>query len=190
MPKTHTFLFMGAPGSGKGTQAALLAERLGGRVFTSGDEFRALAASQVYVGRRLRESLEAGELMPAWFASFVFEKTLLALEPQETIIFGGSVRTKDEAELFHEVVHWLGRPYIAIYLEASEAVVAQRLQAQAGKEGRRDDDQSVFHKRMEEFNAKTLPAVDFFRTCGTLSIVNGDEPIETVQKNIHRILGL
>ena len=179
---------MGPPGSGKGTQAKLFAERLGGHTFTSGDEFRALAAGQAYVGRRLRATLEAGELMPHWFASYVFEKALLALEPQETIVIGGSVRTRPEAELFHEVAHWLGRPYSAIYLETSEEAVSRRLLEQANKEGRRDDDHSAFYVRMEEFNTKTLPAIDYFRLCNTLTIVGGDGPIEEVQKSIARAL--
>ena len=181
---------MGAPGSGKGTQAKLLADRVGGRVFTSGDEFRALAASQAYIGRRLKASLEAGELMPHWLASYVFEKVIFSLELEETIVFGGSVRTKPEAELFHEAMHWLGRPYVAIYLEASEDNVMRRLVERKAKEGRADDHSDTFHTRIDEFNTKTLPAIDYFRLRQTLVIVNGDQSIDETQGSVRQALGL
>ena len=157
MHGVNTFLMMGRPGSGKRTQANLLAEKIGAKIFSSGDEFRATAASEVYLGKRIKGAMERGELLPHWLASYLYEKTILALEPEDNIVFEGTCRTEPESILFHDISLWLPRLYVAINLEISPEETMTRLLKR--QEGRTDDAAGVIQKRLEEYTNKTTPAI-------------------------------
>ncbi len=185
---TRTFLMMGRPGSGKGTQAKLLAEKIKGEVFSSGDEFRSLAAGEHYVGKRLKSAMEGGELLPHWLASFLFEKVLLSLEPEDVIVFEGACRTEPESILFHEMATWLPREYVAINIEVSSEETVQRILKRKGIEGRADDREAIVRKRVEEYNQKTAAAIAYFKSKETLLEVDGEQTIEQVHAAILGIL--
>lgn len=179
---------MGAPGSGKGTQAKLLAEKIGGRVYSSGGRLREMAASGSYFGKRTQAVMSAGDLMPVWVSQYLFEEALIALEPADAIVFEGSGRILEEAMRFHEAAQWLGRPYISVYLEATEEHLKQRLLKRQGIEGRADDVDSALNERFEKFRTLTLASIDYFKKEGTLVVVNGEQTVEAVHADIVKSL--
>lgn len=179
---------MGAPGSGKGTQAKLLAEKIGGRVYSSGDRLREMAASGSYFGKRAQAVMTAGDLMPVWVSQYLFEEALISLEPADAIVFEGSGRILEEAMRFHEAAQWLGRPYTAIYLDATEEHLKQRLLKRHGIEGRADDADSALNERFEKFRELTLKSIDYFKKEGTLVVVNGEQTVEAVHSDILKAL--
>jgi len=181
---------MGAPGSGKGTQAKLLAEKIGGRVYSSGSRLREMAASGSYFGKRAAAVMAAGDLMPIWTSQYLFEEALLGLEPADGIVFEGSCRIEEEARRFHEVVEWLGRPYTAIYLEASEEGLKERILKRQGIEGRADDAASALDERFEKFRTLTLKSIEYFKNEGSLVVINGEQPVEKVHEDILKALKL
>lgn len=181
---------IGRPGSGKGTQAKLLAEKIGAKIFSSGDEFRALAAGPTYLGRRIKSGMEDGELMPHWLASYIYEREVFVTEPADKLVFEGACRTQPEAELFHEISLWLPRPYTAIYLSAPEEEVWQRLIKRAQLENRKDDSESVIRKRFDEYTKKNEAVIGAFRERGTLVEVNGQQSIEAVHADVLKALNL
>ena len=190
MTDINTFLMVGRPGSGKGTQAKLLAESIGAPIFSTGDEFRALAAGDTYLGTRLKGAMESGELLPHWLASFTFEKALFSLAPEDKIIFEGACRTGPEAELFHEISLWLPRPYCAVYLRISEEEAWTRLLDRAKKSGRADDDTAAIRRRFEEYKQKNEAVIEAFKARGTLVEVNGEQPIEATHQAVLAALQL
>ncbi len=181
---------VGRPGSGKGTQAKLLAEKIGAPIFSTGGEFRSLAAGSSYLGKRLKGAMEGGELLPHWLASFTFQKVIFGLEPEDKIVFEGACRTEPEAALFEEMSKWLSRPYKAIYLAISEEEAWTRLLARAGTEHRADDDQTAIRKRFEEYKKKNEAVIEHFRSVGTLVEINGEQPIEHTHMDVMKALNL
>lgn len=181
---------IGRPGSGKGTQAKLLADKINSPIYSSGNEFRAWAAGPTFVGRRLKGAMEAGELMPSWLSSYLFEKVLFTLEPEQKIVFEGACRTEPEAMLFHEVAQWLPRAYKAVYLRISEEEAWKRLLVRQQQSGRADDDTAVIRHRFEEYKKKNEAVIDIFRGYGTLVEVNGEQPIEDTHKAVMQALTL
>jgi adenylate kinase len=157
-----TIVMMGRPGSGKGTQARLLAEATGFELFSTGKRTREIADLDTFFGRKLKEVTEAGLLIPHWIASFYFEELLLSRPQEHGVIFDGTCRTLPEAELFDEMNAWLERPYQIIYLDVSEEAVISRLEKRRS-EGRKDDSSPSIEKRMEEFKNETEPALAFLR---------------------------
>ncbi len=186
----NTFLMIGRPGSGKGTQAKLLAQKIGANIFSSGEEFRALAAGATYLGRRIKDAMEGGELMPHWLASYIYEKEIFATEPGQKLVFEGACRTEPEAVLFHEISLWLPRPYVAVYLNVPEEEVWQRLLKRATLESRKDDTEEAIRKRFDEYTKKNEAVIGAFRERGTLVEVNGAQPIEAVHQDVLKALTL
>jgi len=181
---------VGRPGSGKGTQGKLLADAIGAKLFSSGGEFRAWAENGSYVGQRLKGAMEAGELLPNWLASYLYEKAVFSLEPQDKIVFEGACRTGPEAVLFDEISKWLPRPYLAVYLNISEEEAWRRLIERSKGSGRADDKEEVIRRRFEEYKLKNEAVVEHFRSVGTLLEVFGERPIDEVHKDILKGLGL
>lgn len=179
---------MGRPGSGKGTQAKLLADAIGAKIVSPGSEFRQMVADGNLLGRRLKVAMEAGELMPTWLAEYMFEKVLFTLNDSDKIVFESGCRIRPEAELFHEINTWLGLSYTVLYVDVKEEEVVKRLLKRQGAENR-PDDHSV-EKRLEEYRAKTAPSVEFFKEKGTLISINGEQSVEDVWADIRKALNL
>lgn len=188
--EVKTFLMMGAPGSGKGTQAKLLADKIGSRIYSPGARLREMVASGSYFGKRAAEVMNKGDLMPVWTSQYLFEEALIALEPTDNIVFEGSCRILEEARRFHEVTEWLLRPYVAVYLEASEVALIERLSKRQDIEGRADDEKKAVLERFEKFKEYTLKSIEYFKKEGTLVVINGEQPVEAVHADIVKVLGL
>lgn len=181
---------VGRPGSGKGTQGKLLADKLGAQLFSTGNTFRAWAAGESYIGKRLKGAMEAGELLPNWLASYTFEQVIFGLEPEHKIVFEGACRTGPEAVLFDEIAKWLPRGYKAVYLNISEKEAWERLLQRAKNSGRADDNEEVIRRRFEEYKVKNEAVIEHFRSVGTLVEVNGEQSIEVVHQEVLKALNI
>ena len=190
MENVRTFLMMGPPGAGKGTQAKLLAGKIGAEVYSSGNRLREMAKGHGWTAQKVKKVIDEGGLLPAWFSSHLFVEVLLGLEPADAIVFEGACRRLPEAKNFAEVAAWLGRPYAAVFLNISDAEVERRLSARRAIEGRDDDASDTVIHRIAEYEQNTRPAVDFFRTHGMFVEINGAQPIEKTHEDILRALGI
>lgn len=184
-----TLVMVGKPGSGKGTQAKLIADQTGWRVFSTGDKFRELKKSDTFLGRKIQETIDNGRLMPYWFASFLFQEAVIYLPAEIGIIYEGAGRLPSEAALFHDVMEWLERPYRAVYLDVHEGVSIDRLTKRKLIESRADDEEDKIRVRLAVHEKEVEPAMDVFRGKGTLLHINGDQTIEKVHEEILVKLG-
>src|ERR1044072_6492461 len=96
----RTFLMMGRPGSGKGTQAKLLAKKLGGDIYSLGNRLREMAKGQGYAAQKVKKLSDEGDLLPEWFSSQMSVDLLLELSREDPIFFEGACRRLEEAEAF------------------------------------------------------------------------------------------
>jgi len=186
----NTFLMTGRPGSGKGTQAKLLADKIGASMFSTGEKFRSMASGNTFIGRRLKGAMESGELLPHWLASYTFETILLGLEPDDKIVFEGACRTAPEAALFEEIASWLPRGYKAVYLRISEEEAWKRLLLRSKESGRADDDEQSVRTRFNEYKKKNEAVIEHFRSVGRLVEINGEQTREEVHQDVLKALNL
>ena len=182
--KYKTFVMVGKSGSGKGVQAKLLSEMSGFTVFSTGDKLRELKKTDTLLGHKIASVIDNGQFMPYWFASFLFQEAVLYLPESEGLIYEGAARKESEAELFHEVMTWLERPYLAIYLETTHEEVTKRLLKRKEVEGRDDDHEEAIKARLAEYEKWVVPSIEVFRRNGTLLEINGEQSIEDVHKEI------
>lgn len=184
----NTVLFIGKPGSGKGTQAALLSEKTGWQTIASGDLFRALMKEETEVGKKMREEIEKGFLAPDWFAMYLFQRSILNHPLDTGVIFDGFGRKVPEAKVVIDVLTWLGRPFTAVHVKVSDAEIIDRLEKRKGVSGRADD--HAVEKRLEEYRLFTEPSIEVFRDAGKLVEVNGEGEVDAIQADIRRALNI
>lgn len=187
MKDIKTILFVGKPGSGKETQAELLAQKTGFSVFSTGRRFREIRKEETNLGERVRETLDKGLLLPAWLASYLFQEVILKTDPAEGLIFEGTGRALSEAELFHNVAEWLGRPYVVLNLAISDDEAVLRQVAR----GRADSDtEEKVRVRLREYEKHTAPVMNFFKKQGVLTDVDGERSIEAIHEDVRKMFGV
>lgn len=186
--ETRTIFFIGKPGCGKGDQTKLLSAATGWPVYASGDLFRAIAAEDSPVGKKVKEENHAGILQPYWFAMYLFLKTLFSIPEGASAIFDGFSRKVPEAELIIDAMKWLHRPFSVLHLKVSDEEIKHRLALRKEKEGRADDD--FVEKRLEEYRQYTEPCIELFRKAGVLIEIDGERAREPIAEDIKKALGL
>lgn len=187
---TKTIVLMGLPGSGKGTQGNILAERLKGIRFSTGDRFRALREGEGALSKRVAKAYESGLLFPDWFATHLFEDAVLKLAPETSIVFDGFPRTRTQAESLDETMDWLGRSYKVINLMVPEEEALRRQIERAKTDDRPDSStEEKVRVRFDEYQ-KTAGALDFFREQNVLIEINGVGSVEDIAKEIAEKLNI
>ena len=169
-----TFVFMGLPGSGKGKQTELLSEKTGFLVVSTGAKLREIVKVGTAMSKKVAEVMNAGELLPSWFVSYIFQEALFSLQEDSGIIFEGVGRKEAEARLFTETCEWLGRDFRVLNIKVSETTVSERLHKRQEIEGRTDDNPAIFQNRLKNFYEHTTPALEFFRSIGKVIDIDGE----------------
>lgn len=180
--------FIGKPGSGKGTQAELLAQATGWPVVGTSGGLREIVATGGSAGHKLKEVMDAGILTPYWVASYVYLKTLFNIPESENVIFDGTSRTVPEAEIVAESLTWLGRPFFIFHLGVPDDEVHTRIALRRETGSRPDDHAHIVHKRLEEYYSSTEGAIDYLRQAGLLTEIDGHRPIEVIAAEVRSIL--
>lgn len=184
----RTIFFIGKPGSGKGDQAKLLSKATGWKIVTPGEQFRSMSAEETPVGRKVKEEMNAGLLLPFWLAEYLFLKNIFSLKDDESIILDGFGRKVPEVEFIIESLAWLGRSFTMVHLAVSDEEVRHRLTLRKDVEGRADD--SAVEERLKEYHEYTDPAIEKFRGTGNLIEVNGERTREQIAEEIRAALDI
>jgi adenylate kinase len=190
MSDVKTIFFIGKPGSGKGTQAKLLADRTGWTMLGAGNQFRAIAEEDTVIGRKVKEGIDNGFLMPHWFAMYLYQKALFSVDEDVSVIFDGFSRKPEEAELIISSLAWIGRPFTVFNIEVSDEEVTKRLSGRAQTSGRRDDRKDVVEERLQEYQEYTTKSLEIFRKMGALIDINGEQTPEEVAEDVAKALAL
>ena len=184
----RTIFFIGKPGSGKDTQAALLSRETGWPVVAASNEIRALAQAGTSIGKKIKATIESGDLTPAWMPGYLFIKTLFSTKSDDSLIFTGFNRRVIETELVIDSLTWLERPFTVFHLHTSDEEVRKRLALRKEKEGRADDHDHIVDKRFEEYYKNTEPTIALFKKAGVLIEVDGEQTPEKIAQDIRQAL--
>lgn len=191
--KVLNFILIGPPGCGKGTQAELLVKRFKNlyRV-TTGDFFRKLSKTKSDAGKRIRKIVDSGGLpmdeiaVTLWMHEIIFK-----VKENQGILGDGFPRRISEAEDFRELLEFLERTkntyFFLINISEKETYkrLANRTNAQTGKAVKRvDDNVKKIKTRISLYKTRTIPAIEYLKKNCRLIIINGEQPIKKVFKDI------
>jgi len=211
-------ILLGPPGAGKGTQAALLYQRLGIPHVASGDLFREAMKKGTGWGKKARSYMEQGVLVPDKVTNAMIEERLKEPDCAKGVILDGFPRTIEQARALEDILTERGKKIDRVLLiQVSEGTLIERLsgrrtcrRCQANyhllfnppqKEGvcdkcggdlyqRSDDKEETVRRRFRVYIEETAPLIDYYRRQGLLTEIDGEQGIEGVQGRILSALSL
>jgi len=182
-------VLLGAPGSGKGTQAKLMVERLGLPHISTGVLLRNAAKRGTELGLKAKSIIDKGELVPDDIMSDMIEERLSRDDVAEGFILDGYPRNLAQAKSLDTMLDRLGQSTdVAIQIDVDLEQVIKRLAKRAKEEGRADDSGEVVRHRMRVYHEQTAPVIDYYANRGLLTHVLGDGTVEEVLERILSVL--
>jgi adenylate kinase len=205
-------ILFGAPGVGKGTQAAILAEKTGLVHITTGELFREAIRQETELGKQAKVYYDRGQLVPDHLTIAMLLERLSQGDCAGGCILDGFPRTLDQAIALDEALAQEGRAIDkVVYIQAPQDELLSRLSGrwscrqcgsvyherfqpprQAGRcdqcggelYQREDDKPETARRRLEVYAQQTAPLVDYYRTRGKLAEIDGAKSVEEVAENL------
>jgi len=179
-------VLIGPPGAGKGTQSALIAEKLQILHLSTGDILRAVCAQQSEIGLQAAQFMERGDLVPDEMIQEIVFKQLSLPACEAGYILDGFPRTVPQAEEFDA---WLNQRQCSLSLVLEIRVTEQILLERLNERGREDDVREVVHQRMQQYDDLTHPLLEYYKDHGVLHVVHGGHgSADEVFANIGQII--
>ena len=205
-------VLLGAPGAGKGTQAAKLVEEFATPHISTGDILRAAVKNQTELGKKAKGYMDAGDLVPDSLIIDLMDERLREPDCEKGFILDGFPRTTAQAVALDDMLVRLERPLdAALLVDVDPEVIIKRLTERrcckecgyigtaadatcpkcGGEMHQRDDDnETTVRNRLDVYAKSTSPLIDYYKGKGLLKSVDGDRPVDTVYVDVKALLGL
>ncbi|KAA3608215.1 MAG: adenylate kinase [Planctomycetota bacterium] len=178
------FIFLGAPGAGKGTQADMAASSQGWIHLSTGDVLREEVAKESDLGQAANEYMSRGDLVPDRLMVDMVAGRLAELNVDDVLLLDGFPRSRPQAEALAEALKTRaggsGGVGSALYFRAPESVLTARLLGR----GRKDDREDVIQNRLRVYSETTEPLVAYYREQGLLVEIDADRTVEEIQADV------
>ncbi len=174
-------VLLGAPGSGKGTQAVRLKEHLQVPHISTGDLLRAEVAAGTALGLQAKEIMARGDLVSDAILLGMLEDRLSRPDVANGFILDGYPRNLAQAAALGDLLARIGQPMDhAVQLDVDADRLVERIAGRAAAEGRADDNPEAVRRRLDVYSDLTAPVVDFYRQRGTLKVIHGEGTMDEV----------
>jgi len=179
-------VFLGPPGSGKGTQAEILAERLGVPHISTGAMLRDAVGEGSELGKKVEGIMSSGALVDDDTMAAVVEERLAKQDAQHGFILDGYPRTLPQAETLDGILSGASSGLDAVVLID---VPVEELVTRSLARKRADDTEEVIRERQRVYREKTEPLIGHYQSKGLLREVDGHTTIDDVTARILEVLG-
>jgi len=173
-------VLLGSPGSGKSTQAKILADFLNVPCLTIGNLLSYISKSNTKEGREIKEAMEKGVLVNNELTLKILNKQLNSSSYKDGMIIDGFPRNIEQARGFNFKLDKV------LYINVTDEESKKRLL----KRRRKDDNLSVIKKRLEVYCTETKPVLDFYKEKGILLEIDGEREIKEIHQDILEKLNL
>ena len=181
-------VLFGAPGAGKGTHASLVAEKFDMKHISTGELLRAEVEAQTPTGLQVDAIMKRGDLVGNDIVIQLVSKAIE--ESTQGLIFDGFPRTVEQAQLLEFLLSHHGGRRIdrVISIDMPREELLRRLRERAAISGRADDREETFAHRLEEYEQKTRPVLDYYRVSGLLVSIDGSGEISQTSNRICQLV--
>ena len=182
-------LIMGPPGAGKGTQASVIAGRLGVPAISTGDIFRANVAAGTPLGLEAKRFMDAGEYVPDSVTNDMVRGRLGEPDARDGFLLDGYPRTLAQVDFLDGVLAERGQALERVLeLTVDTEEVVARLLKRAQDQGRADDTEDVIRRRLQVYAEQTAPLLAVFSERDLLVRVDGLGPVDEVTERALAVL--
>lgn len=179
-------ILLGAPGSGKGTQAVQLSKELNLPHISTGDLFRQNLKDNTELGKKAKSYMDAGKLVPDEIVQAMLFERIAEKDAAAGYILDGFPRTIAQAKVLDAKLKQDKARVLVVNLEVPDEVLIERIvergKANSGK--RKDDTKEIAQKRLKVYHEETEPLVSHYQTKGLLVTINGEQAPEQILKTI------
>jgi adenylate kinase len=174
-------VIFGPPGAGKGTQSAKIIDKYKLAHISTGDMFRMHISQDTELGKRVKQILADGLLVPDSITIDMLEEEVQRNPDVNGFIFDGFPRTVKQAEALDTFLEGKGEKIdLVLQLDVTEEEIKNRIAERKKVSGRADDDEEKLLKRIDEYFSKTIHVLPFYQQQGKVVKVNGIGEIETI----------
>lgn len=178
-------LLIGPPGSGKGTQAERISDRLGIVAISTGDIFRYNVKEQTPLGVEAKKYMDAGDFVPDEVTNKMVRERLAEADAVNGFLLDGYPRTVAQVEYLDGVLGEKGQSLdVVLQLTADDDELVARLLNRAKETGRSDDTEDVIRHRLHLYHTQTEAVVSQYADRGTLTKVDGIGAIDEVTDRV------
>ena len=182
---------IGPQGSGKGTQAKLLADKLGFFYCGSGAILRDFAAHDDDLGKKIASVINDGKLVDDATLFEVIKEKLADIPNHEGVIFDGVPRRVSQADYLIQFLGSIGKNrLLTLHVKVPHDESVKRLLKRAEIEGRADDTRERIEFRLKQYDEETVPVLDYLRPRTRFVEIDGVPPPDVVTREIDRALGI
>lgn len=182
-------VLLGAPGSGKGTQAVRLVEQLELPHISTGELLRSAVEAGTELGQKAKTVIDRGELVSDEIMLGLITQRLSRDDAKNGFILDGYPRNITQAKALDEILERQGQAMVEVlHIDVDAELLLQRIAGRAAEEGRSDDAEEVVRNRLRIYAEQTAPVVEYYTTKGVLSRVLGEGSVEEVFQRIMSVL--
>ena len=209
-------ILLGAPGSGKGTQAQLMTERFGIPQISTGDLLRSAVSKNTPLGQQAKAHMDAGQLVPDEIVLGMIRERLASPDTDNGFILDGFPRNLNQAERLDSMLEAMGKPLDAVlFIDVDFDILMQRLAGRLTCEScgavfniytspprqdgicdncggnlhhRADDNEETISNRLRVYEAQTKPLVGYYAERGKLLRLDGEREIEEIFADVVRLV--
>lgn len=184
-------VLFGPPGAGKGTQSERLIEKYHLVHLSTGDMFRYHISNDTELGKRVKEIIAEGQLVPDSITIEMLEKEATKRPEAKGFIFDGFPRTIAQAEALDAFIEGKGQKIdLVIDLEVNQDIIKERIAERAKISGRSDDSADKLLKRIDEYFDKTIKVLPFYQSQGKVTTINGIGTIDEVSERLYDAINI
>lgn len=178
-------VLLGAPGSGKGTQAEILKAELAVPHVSTGDLLRAAVKAGTPLGLQAKAVMDAGRLVSDDIVLAMLEERLGQGDAHAGFILDGYPRNLAQCEALEKLLERIGQPLdVAIKLEVPNELIVDRIAGRAAAQGRNDDTPETVRERLRVYAEQTEPVAAHFAEQGKLKVVDGVGELADITRRI------
>ena len=182
-------VLFGPPGAGKGTQSEKLIQKYGFVHISTGDLFRWHTKNDTALGKRVKEIMNSGTLVPDEITIAMLKEELDKNPQAKGFLFDGFPRTVAQAEALDKFMKDNGSAiHHVVALDVSEEEVRTRIAKRRTIENRVDDEEEKLNKRITEYFTKTIHVLPHYQKQGRLKAVQGIGDIDSIFKSVCEII--
>lgn len=179
-------IILGAPGAGKGTQAARIAEHYGIPAISTGDIFRTNIKNGTELGKHVEAILASGGYVPDEVTNKIVADRLTWADAGSGFLLDGYPRTVGQVAALDDLLAQQGHPLDAVLeLTVDEDAVVERLLLRAAEQGRADDTEAIIRERLDIYHEETAPLAAMYEDHHILVQVDGMGEVDDVTERIY-----
>ena len=184
-------LLLGPPGAGKGTQGAILAQRLGVPKFATGDMIREAIAAGTPLGRQAKAVYDSGALVSDDLILGIVRDAVTTPAAARGTVLDGVVRTIPQAEGMERMLAELGRKIDAVlFFDVTDDEILSRIEKRRTIEGRTDDDPVAVQRRLQAYRTQTAPVLQWYEARGGVEKIEAKGTVEEIAERVKQALGV